>query len=238
MNSRQRPVVLPLCLLVFTAVLLGTLNPLCAQGGAVGFDEQFALAVDREKALESLIPGTEDYYYYQCRYRQDIGDFKAVSGFLGPWIRRHGRTSRVVEIENRQALLTFSADPKATYGFLQQRLGLKFDHQRVVAGQKPDLPTSLDQTLISRKALTRSALARYPRSIKGFNPAAFDFLVASNLDGDLLMSLLSRLQQPDYANLPALIVRNLGHKQSRGFRVFYYRDGVQMAAKISCIFSG
>ncbi|MEM9657472.1 MAG: hypothetical protein AAF961_03840, partial [Planctomycetota bacterium] len=38
---------------------------------AIGFVETFALADDREKALEELAPGTEEYYFYHALHYQN-----------------------------------------------------------------------------------------------------------------------------------------------------------------------
>ena len=71
--------------------------------GEIGFEEDFALAKDRTVPLKQLIPGTEDYYFYHCLHYQNTGELDKVDGMLKLWIERHGRTGRVVEIENRQA---------------------------------------------------------------------------------------------------------------------------------------
>ena len=68
-----------------------------------------------------------------------------------------------------------------------------------------------------RRWLTPRAIQKHPQTVNGFQDSAFEMLLASDLSDDLLMSLLGRLRRPDYSNLPPLIVRNLRHKQSRGF---------------------
>src|SRR5262249_32871132 len=95
---------------------------LAAQGTPIGFEETYALAPARAKAVAPLIPGTEEFYYYSCRERLDARDFAAVRQILPVWIQRHGRTPRVIEIENRDALLGFTADQGRTYDFLRERL--------------------------------------------------------------------------------------------------------------------
>ena len=72
-----------------------------AQGQKIGFDEVFALSENRQAALEQLIPGTEDYYYYTCLQLQHRGELQQVPALLKTWIKRHGRGQRVREIENR-----------------------------------------------------------------------------------------------------------------------------------------
>ena len=188
-----------------------------AQGTPVGFEEQYALAPDRAAVVRQLIPGTEDWYYYHCRERLDAGDFDAVRQALPTWIRRHGRTNRVIEIENRQALLSYSQNSEQTFEFLRQRLNLTFRHQRVVPGEKSSLPIRLDPTVVSPATLRSVALARHPGTVDGFEDRALAALANTDLDAKQLHSLLRRLQRPDVDNLAALIVRDLGHRESGGF---------------------
>ena len=48
----------------------------------IGFIEDFSLTADRSEALNQLIPGTDDYYYYHCLNAQHSGDFKQVETLL------------------------------------------------------------------------------------------------------------------------------------------------------------
>ncbi len=188
-----------------------------AQGTPVGFDETYALAPDRAKVVATLIPGSEESYYYSCRERLDAGDFDSVRKILPTWIQRYGRSQRVIEIENREALLSFAANAARTYDFLRDRLGLQWNHQRVVPGERSDLPTALDPQTLSVTALSAQALARYSGTVDGFTDHALAALAATNLGDDALRSLLARLRRPDVANLPALIVRDLENRSSSGF---------------------
>lgn len=212
----RRPYAVPILPLI-ALLALSTTAARAQNGISLEFLERYALADDRQKALDLLIPGTEEHYFFRCRLLQDTGAFDQVPEVLGAWIQRHGRTAGVVEIENRQALLTFDRDPAATYAFLQQRLDLRFDHQRHVPGARPDLPTALDPAAIAPATLTARALAEHPGTVDGFHDRALRWLVQTELDDDRLMSLLGRLERPDVPGLPALVVRNLGHRQSRGF---------------------
>ncbi len=142
--------------------------PVAAQGTPVGFVEDFALAADRNKALEQLIPGTEEHYAYQCRVHQQAGRFAEASALLQAWVNRHGRTGQVIEAENRQALLTYGQNPVATLAHLQRELGLHFDHQRELGGTPPNLPTRLDPATIAVEALTQRALGSHPGRVDGY----------------------------------------------------------------------
>ena len=74
------------------------------RGADIGFIEKFALAKDRNEVLKLLIPGTTDYYYYHSLDAQLRGDGAAVKKHLALWVKRYGRTARVKEIQDRQAL--------------------------------------------------------------------------------------------------------------------------------------
>jgi hypothetical protein len=185
--------------------------------GAVSFQEKFALAEDREKALEELIPGTEAYYFYHCLQYQNTNRLDEVDVLLKTWIERHKRTERVREIQHRQALLRYETDPKAALEYMRRELGLHFNHEREVVGRKPGLPTELDPALIQREALTKRALAWHQETVLGFEDAAFDWLITQELDGRKRRDLLQRLRRPDYANLPELIIADLAWERSGGY---------------------
>lgn len=214
-TAKSRPLATLLTIAACTAAM--TANGLRAQGTPVGFEESYALAKDRASIVANLIPGTEDWYYYHCRERLDARDFKTVNNVLPTWIKRHGRTARVIEIENREALLSFGNNQERTYQFLRQKLGVQFNHERVVPGARSDLPTRLDPTLVSPATLTQRALNNHRNTVNGFHDRALAKLASSNLDDRQLHSLLQRLDRPDVPNLPALITRNLSHRESRGF---------------------
>jgi len=208
---------LAVLLLLPTVLTMTSAGALRGQGQVIGFPETYALARDRGAVVAALIPGTEDWYYYNCRERLDARDFGRVRELLVPWIRRYGRTARVIEIENRDALLSYDQNPSRTYDHIKDRLALQWNHQRTVPGAKSNLPTALDLQLISPTKLTREALRRHPGTIDGFEQRALAALLSTSLNDDQLHSLLGRLTRPDVENLPALVVRDLQHKHSRGF---------------------
>jgi hypothetical protein len=190
---------------------------LTAQGTPIGFEEQFALSPDRAKAVATLIPGTEEWFYWHCRERLAARDFATVRQVLPTWAQRHGRTPRWLEIEQREVMLSFDADPARTWNFLRQQLGVTFDHQPNIPGRPSELPTSLEPSLIAPATLTARALAQHPDSTSGFTDRALADLAASQLEPNRLAHLLQRLDRPDVDNLPALVHRDLGRRESGGF---------------------
>lgn len=195
-----------------------TLLTIAGGAGAeeIGFVEDFALAEDREAALNQLIPGTEQFYYYHCLHYQNRGELGNVDDILKTWIKRYKHTALVREIQNRQALLRYEQDPAGSLELIRQRLGLHFNHQRERLDAKPDHPTKLNQNLVSRRTLTAQALQRRG-DLGGFEDRALDWLIAMDLNPDRRRHLLGRMQRPDYASLPRLVVDDLRYKHSRGF---------------------
>lgn len=188
-----------------------------AQGTPHGFAERFALAADRTALLDELTPGSAESYYYGCLERQHAGDFDAVQPMLAAWIRGHGRKARVIEIENRQALLTAASDQAKAFAYLRQQTGVELDARRRTADGGLDLPSVFDQQRLSPAVLDRRALQTHPSSLDGFTDAALERLATSQLDPDQVLALLKRLERPDLPNLPALVERGLQNPASGGF---------------------
>ena len=105
-----------------------------AAASEIVFIEDFALATNREDAIKQLIPGTEEFYYYQALNQQNMGQYDKVRETLAAWIKRHGHTGLTEEIRNRQALLDYDTDPKGALNFIKNQMGLSFNHAREIMG--------------------------------------------------------------------------------------------------------
>ncbi|MFP6900892.1 MAG: hypothetical protein VCA36_08095, partial [Opitutales bacterium] len=198
------------------ALTLGCLSFGILDAYTIGYVEKFSLAEDRAEALKQLIPGTRDYYYYHALHAQHGGDQQELNRVLGLWIKRHGHTGRVKEIRNRQALLDFEKNPAGTVTYLRNELGLNFHHSRVIEGQKPKHPTSLNPATISFDAFLQRAYRRYG-NLQGVTDRGLENLKRENLNPTRLRHFLSRLQRPDLPDLPAFVLKDLRAKFSRGF---------------------
>jgi hypothetical protein len=204
------------------------------QAAEIDYLEDFALAKDRTVPLQQLIPGTEDYYYYHCLHFQNTEQFDKANELLTTWINRFKDTPRIREIQNRQALLTYTKTPDKSLEFIRQRLGLQFNHQRERLDEKPNLPTSLDQNLIARQTLLARAFAQHP-NLQGCEDAALDWLVGTELNPDRRRHLLERLQRPDYPQLPKLVVDDLNFQNSGGFGSFGIHGQLLLAQLDGCL---
>ena len=204
---------------VWTVLVLGlVMVPVTVLvAGEIGFDERFALADDRAEALKELIPGTRDYYYYHSLHYQHLGESAKVEETLKAWIKRHGRTSRVEEIVDRQALLTYETNPEAALARIRKRLGLRFSHQRRNLDHKPSFATSLNQNAISWATLQKRAFSRHATSLHDFEQTALDILVKQQLKPEYRRNLLSRITRPDHPKMAQLVVDDLNYKHSGGF---------------------
>ncbi|TXT28638.1 MAG: hypothetical protein FD138_2551, partial [Planctomycetota bacterium] len=203
---------------VALAVGVGAVGIGQARGGEIGFIEDFALAPDRAVPLKSLVPGTEDFYYFHCLHAQQTEQFDKVEPLVTQWIQKIGHTQRVNEILARQALLTYDKNPQKTLEFLRNKLGVNFGHQKEELGVEPNLPTKLDPQQITRAALMPRAFQH--ANTDGFEDAALEWLINEKLDGDRRRHLISRLARPDYSALTKLILDDFGHPNSGGFGQF------------------
>ena len=208
----------PLFLTALTLVLTTVVANL-ASGQEVQFVEKFAVANDRGAVLDQLIPGTQEYYYFMSLHYQNTGQLDEVEKLLEPWIKRYGRSLQVQQIQNRQALLNYDDDPKASLEYIQNELSLKFDHQREIPEADKNLPSELDPKLFDvENLISDNLLVQSDTSL--FEDAALPLIGDQTQTHTRLSHLLSRVRWPDFPNLVDLIAEELSHKSSRGFGNF------------------
>lgn len=216
----------PVCHLtnaIFSSLLLclvsgGAIAQMSAHDGAkIGYIEEFALSEDREKALEQLIPGSEDYYYYHCLHYQNLGEYDQVEQFLDDWSKQMGNGEpRWREIKNRQMLLRYEESPETTIKFLTDKFRPNLNHQRSVPGSRSALPSELDGSIFSWDSIYNA----YFRNVSSFSRAsdeALPRLLQEDLSESQLRDLLRRLSRPDYPGVESLVRRELGDRNSGGF---------------------
>jgi len=204
-------------LFALTLALVSVGSLATSQGTTIGFDEVFALARDRNRALEELIPGTVEFYFYSCLHAQNEGQLEEAKQALRDWKSKHGEVGQYQAMELRLALLSYDDAPQETIDFLIRELGLRFNHQREQLGTSPNFPVQLDPALISYQTLLKRAFARGTHAIGEFQDRALADLVGRSLNDTHLRDLLARLQRPDLPGLPALIVRDLARKNGPRF---------------------
>ena len=185
----------------------------------IGYLETFSLAADREAALKELVPGTDDYFYYQALQAQNRGQRERFQGVVEGWIR--ARNGQVVpgarELLNRQALLDYEKNPQQTLKYLREQLNLRFDHARKTGEGRSGAPTRLDNSRIGAQTLLKQALAADASSLERLESAGLELASGQPLTGEQRRNLLARLDRPDLPPLVDLILADLNYRDSRGF---------------------
>lgn len=200
------------------AAVVAMLLAMPALASEVGFVEDFALSRDRGETLKQLIPGTPDYYRYQCLHAQNQGRLADADKLLKEWIERHGKTFDAANMELRQSLLKYDQNNKESLEFLTRFLDLRFDHQKQVLDRPGSLPSKLDADLISRGTLTKREMARQNQTLQGFSEAALPWLTQDKqLTASQKRDLLTRLSLPDLPDVVRLVDEELKSKDSQGF---------------------
>ena len=75
-----------------------------------------------------------------------------IAKLVETWIERHGRTARVEEILNRQALLFLEKDPKKSWERLRDRINPSFHHEADVEGTVGDIAAGGDIDVLVNSA--------------------------------------------------------------------------------------
>src|ERR1700709_94861 len=158
MNTRRLLSVVPLAAMLATAPISVYAQHGRSTEDQVGFVEKFALARDREAVLSQLIPGSEEFYFYHALHFQNTRQKEKLTTIMEHGPKRFPNSEQRKMIENREALLTYDANPQATLKFLRERLNLQFNHQQEVRDRKPNLPTSLDQSRVAREVFLDASL--------------------------------------------------------------------------------
>lgn len=208
-------------------VLLSLAVPASGQvGQPVGFEETFALAEDRGAVLEQLLPGSPQHYFYSCLHLQQSGALDRADEMISRW-REAGSTPALRQIEARQALLRASDDPARTFKFLEDELGLKFNHRRESPDAVTQLPGAFDQDAVSPSALIRTALNRKDgRSINELSEVVKrTLLTGTTLTKAQRGAVLDQLEWPDVPGLVAAIEADLREhpKATFGSRAIHQR---------------
>ena len=200
----------------FLFLVLGPFGALpTAEGQEIGFIEDYALSENREKVIQTLVPGTEDYYYFHCLNFLNSGRLDRVEAMLEPWRKRVGETGRYVSVRARMMLLGFETNPQRTLDFLERELNLKFDHQREIPQAKRNLKSQLDPKLIDPATLVQKA--QRSRDLNSVTQYALSGVETDKLNRVERRRLLKRIGNPDFPNLVGLIAADLKERDSGGF---------------------
>lgn len=206
----RRNLLLGSCFLIPLSSLLST--PMI-RAQEIGFNERFALAEDREKALAELIPGTETFFYYHCLHCQTVGKLAEARGNLDAWVAKVGRNDQNERMLTRQLILEYKSNEQAALTHLKNQFGINTDHPAPRKDEAAELATSLDQNVLDWTALFRS----YVNHLGNIENIAVG-RAAPFLDEQVnLRSWIERIDRPDMVGLVNILERELKMQDSRGF---------------------
>ena len=180
------------------------------------FAEAFALG-DRSKALEQLIPGTNDYYFYHALDAQHRGDSKRFDTLMADWTKQMRSSSIRDRLHLRQAILDYDQKPEQSVAYLVDKLNLRFHHQPPRSGQHIHIPSSLNQQDISYQKFLAEVRRYNKDETNGFETAHLCMIDASTFSVQRLREYLRRLPYPVAPNLVSNVLRELKDKRSGGF---------------------
>jgi hypothetical protein len=124
--------------------------------------ERFAVTEDREAVVASLVPGTEEHFYYRCLLWQHQNKLAEVDALVPRWEALHPDASSQRErIILRQAVLWFDVDPVIGSQRLAEMGDVQFslnkDPDRPQIGDDASLPSVLPPALLTPQALIKAA---------------------------------------------------------------------------------
>jgi hypothetical protein len=181
------------------------------------FMEGFAWR-DRQAALKTLTPHTDDFFYFSALDRQLAGDADGFDQVMRQWLQaRHQRwNARMTELRRRQRLLDFQRKPDELWKFLREDAHLRFDHRPRHERQTVRYPSRIDPQQYAVGVFEREAGSGHDR-LDRVTERGLERLVGHKLSDHQRRALLGRLTRPDYAGLTDLVLADLAAPHSRGF---------------------
>ncbi len=188
----------------------------------IGLMEKFALAPDREQFLNQLPPGTEDSFFFHALHYQNTKQAAKLEALMAQWTVQFPDSPQRKIMEERQTLLSYEANPKATLDFLKRRFNLRFDQHQEARDQKSTLPTKLDQALISREVFRDLALESSRNDLSNFSEPALEAAVREKmkLNEAQRRALLARITRPNVPGLVDVIATDLASVNAPAFGAF------------------
>ena len=200
--------------IVLLSVALLTMH--AAEHTELDFLEAFAWG-DRSRALELLVPDTEQYSYFACLHYQLEGDIVAFDREMSRWRARNGNRSNdnMQELERRRHFMAFTQKPELTWAFLRHDSGLRFSHRPRHEQQSRTYPSRVRPEQVSEAEFLRQASRTH--FVREFTDQGLYIAMRENLNDSERRELLGRLTRPDLPGLVPMIVQDLKAKHSRGF---------------------
>lgn len=176
--------------------------------------ERFALADDREVVVASLVPGTDEHFYYRCLLWQHQGKLAEVDALLPRWEALHPDDSGLrSRIHLRQAALWFDRDPVAGAQRLAEAGGMDFTVVEAPAEpapeivRAPELPSALAPGELTWEALIKRVESS--GSLNGWSSAGLARRVGELKDPVQRRAALKRLATPTFPQVVELVLADL-----------------------------
>ncbi|MFC7339508.1 hypothetical protein ACFQY0_20115 [Haloferula chungangensis] len=190
------------------------------------FKERFADPVSRDRALESLIPGTRDWFFYHALDQQLSGRTVDFAKTMADWKAANDSSIRPVVLDGyetlvtRELLLRYESDPQKNLAALIERFDLKFDASRPDAREVEKLPSVLDPQLITHGAFSHAAALKYPHApwrARQPHQLLRDLDDVENFSDEQVRYVLTETSRSDYPGVTALVSRGLALKNPINF---------------------
>lgn len=178
--------------------------------------EALALAVDRDAALDQLLPGSEDHDYHRCLRAQHAGALDEAQAILDAWIERHGPTARYERLSARQEVHRVLVDPVAGADAVRDRFGANLEHEAEVEDAEATRARRLADDVFSGEQLLAHAVAR-DGSLSEVSDEGLLELIARPLDPARRRALLTRLAHSPQPELVAQVAEDLAQRNHPGF---------------------
>ncbi len=188
----------------------------CAAQQEIGFLERFALSGDRSAVLAELIPGTEEFFYFYCLHHQNEGKLAEAQAVLEQWRAKIGETASVLQMQDRQMLLTYGENPQRSLDYLRDRLGLNLTHAPPSRDRAAELPSTFDNTQLATDKMIERALAQ-DRALSKIEVSGLPWLLNRELAQDQLRALLNRIDRADLPKIVERIAEELSMEFAREF---------------------
>lgn len=172
--------------------------------------EDFALALDRRKVLDNLVPGSEDDYRFRTLEAEHRGALGEVDELLERWKERHGETGAWQTARLRLRLHRLAADDKDAHEQVRRELGLTWGHSQQIPGRTTKRPTAVPERELTAESLFDRAWSN--SSLGYFKDHALTRTTKKSLDRTRRRDLLNRIGRPDVPGLVELILEDLAEQ--------------------------
>jgi len=203
-------------------------HPLLAQHSSqvtesVDFVESWVLSKDRAGTLKQLVPGTETSFFFHALHYQQTGQVAPFKATMSAWKQTLNPDSPFPSelyntLQNRSIFLNYANDPAGSIKKLSKLLKLKLDHQRPIPPEEANIPTTLDDTLVSEQAFYKQATTKdAPYTVLKGHALVESLNKAPTFDRTQRLWFLKHLSHSDFPQIPPLILAELKYPSKPSF---------------------